>query len=67
MDTRSALPLPSIDSTVDGALILFVAHSGTDTTFSSRSFLVTNEKAPLGTLVAMVAIEKAYRDAEENW
>jgi hypothetical protein len=52
---------------VDGALILFVAHSGTDTTFSSRSFLVTNEKAPLGTLVAMVAIEKAYRDAEENW
>ena len=67
IETRSALPLPSIDSTVDGALILFVAQSGTDTTFSSRSFFVTNEKAPLGTLVAMVAIEDECRDAVGAW
>jgi hypothetical protein len=56
MDTRSAHPPDKIDSTVDGALILFVAHSGTETIFSSRSFFVAKEKAPRGTLVAMVAI-----------
>ena len=56
MDTRSAHPPDNIDSTVDGALILFVAHSGTETIPSSRSFLVAKEKAPRGTLVAMVAM-----------
>ena len=55
MDIRSALPLASIFSTVDGALIRFVAQSGTETIFSSRSFLVTKENAPRGTLVAIVA------------
>lgn len=53
---RSASPLANIDSAVDGALIRFVAQSGTETIFSSRSFLVTNEKAPRGTLVAIVAV-----------
>ena len=43
MDMRSALPFASIDSTVEGALIRFVAQSGTDTIFSSRNFLVTKE------------------------
>ena len=52
---RSALPLANIDSIVDGALILLVAQSGIETVFSSRSFLVTNENAPRGTLVAIVA------------
>ena len=55
MDIRSALPFASIFSTVDGALIRFVAQSGTETIFSSRSFLVTKENAPRGTLVAIVA------------
>lgn len=56
IDIRSALPFANIDSTVDGALILFVAQSGIEIIFSSRSFLVTNEKAPRGTLVAIVAV-----------
>ena len=56
IDTRSALPFANIDSAVVGALIRFVAHSGMETTFSSRSFFVTQENAPRGTLVAMVAI-----------
>ena len=55
IEMRSALPLANIDSTVDGALILLVAHSGIESIFSSRNFLVTKENAPRGTLVAIVA------------
>lgn len=65
MQTRSALPLAKIDSAVVGALIRFVAQSGIETMFSSRSFLVTHENAPRGTLVAMVAV-KEYTDASET-
>jgi hypothetical protein len=56
MDTRSALPFAKIDSAVFGALMRFVAQSGIETIFSSRSFFVTHENAPRGTLVAMVAV-----------
>lgn len=71
MDTRSALPLAKIDSAVVGALMRFVAQSGIETISSSRSFFVTHENAPRGTLVAMVAVcgirqTRIFREVTRN-
>ena len=54
IDTISAHPSAKISSATSGVLIRLTAISGTET--SDFNFLVTQAKAFLGTIVAMVGI-----------